>query len=161
MALELVKVILSSYFGALGFGALLHAPKRALPLGAAIGALGYLCYWLLYRAGVAEALAMFLAALVAAAAGQVAARKRKMISTIFVTVAILPLVPGLGLYRAMSALGQGDLSLGGSVAVKSMTLILAIALGVGVGSVLFGSRRTQPMRCETEEIEENAHDKRP
>lgn len=159
MAFEILKIAIASFFGSFGFGALLHAPKESLPIGSAIGALGYVGYWLLCQAGVAEALAMFLGAFVASAAGQIAARKMKRISTIFVTVAILPLVPGLGLYRAMSALGQGNLSLGGSIAVESMTLILAIALGVGVGSAFFSTRRIQPMRCDTNETEENADDK--
>ena len=49
-------------------------------------------------------------ALVAALGAQIAARRLKMIATVFVTIAILPLVPGVGLYRAMSALAMGDMA---------------------------------------------------
>ena len=65
-----------------------------------------------------------------------------MIATVFVTIAILPLVPGLGLYRAMSALATGDMSLAASMAAHTMALILMIALGIGLGSALAGAHRS-------------------
>ena len=66
--------------------------------------------------------------LIAALGGHLAARKVKMIATAFVTIAIMPLVPGLGLYRAMSAMEQGDMSLGAATGAHSMVLILMISL---------------------------------
>ena len=76
-----------------------------------------------------------------AALSQIAARKLHMISTVFVTIAILPLVPGIGLYRAMSAMGQGDLMLGATTATHAMSLIMMIVMGTGVGSALFSHRK--------------------
>ena len=137
----LVIAIVSSFVGSYGFGLLLHAPRKAVKVGAAIGALGYTLYWALPHFGAPDALAMFIGAFAAAAVGQWAARRMQMISTIFTTIAIIPLVPGLGLYRAMSAWGQGQTDLGSTVAVESMTLVLMIALGVALGSSLFGARR--------------------
>lgn len=137
----LLIALLSSFGGAYGFGWVLHAPKRALPVGAAFGALGYGIYWLLPRWGAPDALSMFVGTFAAAAAGQLAARKMHMISTVFITIAILPLVPGMGLYRAMSAWGQGMADAGAAIAVESMAQILMIALGVAMGSALFGVRR--------------------
>lgn len=140
MLRELLLAALSSFGGAFGFGWLLHAPPKALPVGAAFGTLGYIVYWLLPRLGAPNALAMFVGAFLAAAAGQLAARRMHMISTVFITIAILPLVPGMGLYRAMSAWGQGMAEAGASIAVDSMAQILMIVLGVAVGSALFGTR---------------------
>ena len=65
-----------------------------------------------------------------------------MISTVFITIAILPLVPGIGLYRAMSAMGQGDMMTGAITAVHAMSLILMIVMGTGIGSALFSQRKT-------------------
>ena len=59
-----------------------------------------------------------------------------MIATIFVTIAILPLVPGLGLYRAMSTVAQGQTGAGLAIAASTMASILMIALGIGCGSQL-------------------------
>ena len=141
MLRELLLAALSSFGGAYGFGWLLHAPRKALPIGAAFGALGYTVYWLLGRLNVPDALAMFLGAFLAAAAGQLAARQMRMISTVFITIAILPLVPGMGLYRAMDAWGRGLADMGTDFAVNSMAQIVMIALGVAVGSALFGTHR--------------------
>lgn len=84
---------------------------------------------------------MFAGALVAALGAQIAARRLKMIATVFVTIAILPLVPGVGLYRAMSALAMGDMAAGASVAAHTMALIVMIALGIGLGTALVGADR--------------------
>jgi len=137
----LLRAIVSGYLGAAGFGALLNAPKKGILWGAAIGSLGYTAYWLIFQLTGAELPAMFVAALLAATLGQVAARKLHMISTVFVTIAILPLVPGIGLYRAMSAMGQGDMTLGAKTAVQAMSLILMIVMGTGIGSALFSMRK--------------------
>ena len=88
-----------------------------------------------------EPAAMFIGALVAALGAQIAARRLKMIATVFVTIAILPLVPGVGLYRAMSALATGDMMAGASIAAHTMALILMIALGIGLGTALVGADR--------------------
>ena len=134
---------LSSFGAGAGFGALLFSPKKAITLGAFIGAAGYLAYWLLMQMAVGETAAMFVGALLAAILTQAAARRQKMITTIYITIAILPMVPGLGLYRAMSALAQGDLSLGGGIAMHTMALIVMIALGIGLGAMLAGLRRRE------------------
>ena len=64
-----------------------------------------------------------------------------MIATVFVTIAILPLVPGVGLYRAMSALATGEMTAGASIAAHTMALIVMIALGIGLGTALVGADR--------------------
>ena len=109
--------------------------------GGLLGSAGYLCYWAAMECGAAETAAMFIGALVAALGAQIAARRLKMIATVFVTIAILPLVPGVGLYRAMSALATGDMMAGASIAAHTMALILMIALGIGLGTALVGADR--------------------
>ena len=64
-----------------------------------------------------------------------------MIATLFITIAILPLVPGLGLYRAMSVVAQGQTGAGLAIAASTMASILMIALGIGCGSQLMGLPR--------------------
>ena len=122
-------------------GVLLYAPRKAIIWGGLLGSAGYLCYWAAMECGAAETAAMFIGALVAALGAQIAARRLKMIATVFVTIAILPLVPGVGLYRAMSALATGDMMAGASIAVHTMALILMIALGIGLGTALVGADR--------------------
>lgn len=131
----------SSFISGAGFGLLLSAPRKAVVWGGLLGAVGYIVYWMCMQGGMGETAAMFLGALAAAIGTQLAARRFKMIATVFVTIAILPMVPGLGLYRAMSALAQGQLASGGAIAAHTMALILMIALGIALGSALAGVRR--------------------
>lgn len=131
----------SSYLAGVGFGLLLSAPRKATIWGGFLGAVGYTAYWICMQLGMAETAAMFLGALAAAIGTQIAAKRFKMIATVFVTIAILPMVPGLGLYRAMSALAQGQLASGGAIAAHTMALILMIALGIALGSTLAGIPR--------------------
>ena len=145
----LLRAIISGYLGAAGFGALLHAPKKGILWGAAIGSAGYTVYWLIFLLTGSELPAMFVGALLAATLGQIAARRLHMISTVFVTIAILPLVPGIGLYRAMSAMGQGDMLTGAKTAVHAMSLILMIVMGTGIGSALFTLRKVPAQKEET------------
>lgn len=137
----LLRAIVSGFLGSAGFGALLHAPKKGILWGSLIGSLGYTSYWLIFHLTGSELPAMFVGALLAAALGQIAARRLHMISTVFVTIAILPLVPGIGLYRAMSAMGQGDMMTGAKTAVHAMSLIMMIVMGTGLGSALFSTRK--------------------
>ncbi|MEG0270608.1 MAG: threonine/serine exporter family protein, partial [Clostridia bacterium] len=132
-------IAVSSFVAGIGLGALFYAPRKAMLWGAALGAAGYLCYWLALEWGASEAVAMFMSAFLAAMGAQCAAKRLHMIATIFVTIAILPLVPGLGLYRAMSAIAMGQTGAGLATAAQTMALILMIALGVGLGSALLGA----------------------
>ena len=136
--LQALLAALSSFVAGVGFGALLSAPRKAILWSGILGAVGYMTYWLGMQIGMAETAAMFLGALFAAVGTQIAARRFKMIATIFVTIAILPMVPGLGLYRAMSALAQGALASGGAIAAHTMALIVMLALGITLGSALAG-----------------------
>ena len=146
----LLRAIVSGFLGAAGFGALLHAPRKGILWGAVIGSVGYTAYWLIFQLTGSEVPAMFVGALLAAVLGQIAARKLPMISTVFVTIAILPLVPGIGLYRAMSAMGQGDMMTGAKTAVHAMSLILMIVMGTGIGSALFSLRK--PVDAKEEKL---------
>lgn len=134
MLAGLLTAVLSSFFGTLFFGVLLKAPRRALVAASAIGAAGYGLYWLCMYYGSSEYLAMFVGSLISSVLAQLAARKLKMIVTVFITLAIIPLVPGIGLYRCMSYLAQGQSALGGQTGIHAMMNILMIALGVGLGS---------------------------
>jgi len=144
--LQALILLAASFLAGAGFGMLQSAPQKAVLWGGVLGMMGYMAYWALMQLGVSEAPAMFLGMLLAAIGAQVFARKLKMISTVFVTISMMPMVPGLGLYRAMSALAQGDLMQGGSVGAHTMLLILMIAMGIGLASSAAGMRNARTSR---------------
>ena len=130
---DVLRCLLGSFFGTIGFAWLTRVPKRAwLPSGI-IAAVVYMIYWLLPQAGVSESMAVFLGSLFGSLAGHVCARRIHMINTVFLMSAIVPVVPGLGLYRMMAYLGQGQTALGADQGVRAMIIIAMTALGLVMG----------------------------
>jgi len=137
VVVESLWIFITSFVGTLGFAALVHAPGRAWAPAGAIGGASYTLYWLLMHLGVSEGAAIFAGALAGSLLAQWCARRMRMIATIFIMLSIVSLVPGLGLYRFMELLGQGQNAQGLRVGVNAMIDIVMIALGIGVGSFLF------------------------
>ena len=125
--------LISSAVGTLGFAIFMHAPKRAwLPAGVA-----YLLYWALMQLGLNDPTAIFIGALLGSVLGQYCARRMRMIASIFVLLSMIPLVPGLGLYRCMHYLAQEMYGAGADAGVRAMVDVVMIALGLAVGSYIF------------------------
>jgi len=144
MILELIRTYASSFLGTLGFALLLHAPKKAWLPASIIGGVSYTLYIALLELGSPPAAAMFAGALAGSLLAQFCARQMRMIATIFITLSIVSLVPGLGLYRCMEHLGAGRNALGLQAGVTAMIDIMMIALGIGVGSLVFRTVVTRP-----------------
>ena len=137
MIAGMFRPLVGGFFGTIGFALLLHAPKKAWLPASAIGGVSFALYWFLLRIGWGEAAAIFTAALGGSLWAQWCARRMRMIATIFITLSIVSLVPGLGLYHCMEYLGAGRSAAGLQAGVNAMIDVLMIALGVGVGSSLF------------------------
>ena len=112
MIAGLIRSLVGGFFGTIGFALLLHAPKKAWLPASAIGGVSFALYWFLLRIGWGEAAAIFTAALGGSLWAQWCARRMRMIATIFITLSIVSLVPGLGLYRCMELIGQEQNALG-------------------------------------------------
>ena len=137
MLWDLTRIFLASAAGTWGFGLLLHAPRRSRLVAAALGGVGYALYYLLIQLGVSEPASIFAAACLASFLAHTFARRMRMIATIFVTLSIVALVPGLGLYRCMALIGEGRNALGLQTGAAAMISFIMIALGLAVGSFLF------------------------
>lgn len=132
-----IIIFLSSSLGTYGFAIFMHAPKRAWIPASLIGGVSYTLYWALLQLSVYEPLAIFLGALLGSLLGQYCARRMRMIASIFILLAMIPLVPGLGLYRCMSYLAQEMYGAGVDAGVRAMLDIVMIAFGLGIGSYTF------------------------
>lgn len=130
-------MFLSSALGTLGFAVLIQAPRKAWIPAGLIGGASYALYTVLFELGANEPAAIFTAALMGSLLAQFCARRMRMIATIFISLSIVSLVPGLGLYRCMSLLAQGQNSAGLQTGVAAMMSFLMITLGLAVGSFLF------------------------
>ena len=149
IVLESLIKLVSSFVGTLGFAIFMHAPKRAWLPASTIGGVAYLLYWALLQLNLYEPAAIFLGALLGSVLGQYCARRMRMIASIFVLLAMIPLVPGLGLYRCMHFLAQEMYSAGVDAGVRAMVDVVMIALGLAVGSFMFRMAvRAKPVKEE-------------
>jgi uncharacterized membrane protein YjjB (DUF3815 family) len=99
--------------------------------------------WAVYLAVEAWTDITFLAYLTAAAFGvlyaELLARRLKTPATLFVIPAIVPLVPGVGLYNTMRYVVDGEYNQAVSTGVFTLLAICGIALAVTITSVLFSA----------------------
>ena len=137
LILDVLLKLISSFVGTLGFAIFMHAPKRAWLPASGIGGIAYALYWLLMQCGVYAPMSIFIGALLGSMLGQYCARRMRMIASIFVLLSMIPLVPGLGLYRCMHYLAQEMYGAGADAGVRAMVDIVMIALGLAVGSYIF------------------------
>ena len=137
MILDGFITLASSFVGTLGFAIFMHAPRKAWLPASAIGGGAYLLYWVLLQFGLYEPIAIFVGAFLGSILGQYCARRMQMIASIFVLLSMIPLVPGLGLYRCMRFLAQEMYSAGADAGVRAMVDIVMIALGLAMGSFIF------------------------
>ena len=131
---QILRAAAGSFFGTVGFAMLVHVPKRAWFPSGVIAVLSYLVYWSLERLGVPDPMAIFCGSLFGSLAGLLCARRMKIIGTVFLMSAIIPVVPGLGLCRMMEAVGQRQFAAGAETGVSAMITIVMIALGLGAGA---------------------------
>ena len=101
--LDLVYCLVASLF----FALIMKIPKRALISTSISASLGYFIY--VSCSAISITLGFFAGTVFVAVMGEILARKLKMPATIFIFPAVIPIVPGLGLYQTMLALVQNDI----------------------------------------------------
>lgn len=119
------------------FGVLLRQPRATLPYTALIGLNGYLIFLLLEQ----SALAYFLASLAVGLLCELTARIKERAVTLFLVSAIIPLVPGLGLYRTMMFLASQDYAMALTTGMDTLVGFGAIALSLTIATTIFSSIR--------------------
>lgn len=138
---EAVVMAVAAGIAGAAFGALLYAPLRSLGWGTLLAGLVYLLYWCLDKAGLSSVVSMFFAGMATGIGALFLARHTRIISTVYVMIASLPLLPGLGLYRAMEHVAQGQYAEGMGQAVAAMGIILMIAMGAAIGPAMIHKKK--------------------
>ena len=136
---ELIRAAVSSLFGAMGFGILVHAPVKSWIPGSLTAMAAFLVYWAALQLGMPDPAAIFCGSMFGALAALYCSKRLKMIGTTFLMMSIVSFVPGLGLYRCMEYLGAGQTRLGAEQGVAAMITIAMIVLGQSTGSFLYRS----------------------
>ena len=124
---------LCAFAGCIGFTLVfnIHGPGKLIAgFGGALG-------WLVYLLGGKTILAGFFAAVIISLFSEVMARIRRCPVTGYQLVALLPLVPGGGVYYAMSYCLEGDTGRFLSTLLDTLGMAVALAVGVILASSLF------------------------
>jgi len=123
-----------------------YAPLRSLAPIALVAATGEVTYFLVFDRGLGVAWASATAAVLIGAVSYSAAGRVRVPPLVVVVPAIVPLLPGLSIYRGLSLLAGGE---DGIVPIINAAAI-AIALASGV---IFGEYLAQPLKREARRLE--------
>lgn len=144
---------ISAGIASLGFGIIFNVPRNKL-LGAGFcGGVGGLCYDLGIWCNFSQAFSLFIASVALALTAEILARTQKCPSTIFSICALIPLVPGGGMYYTMLAIINNDIN--GAILTGINTIVQACAIVIGViliSSIFHSSKKIH-------EIRRNHHEK--
>lgn len=124
------------------FALLFRTPARLIVPASLSAAAGYaLSLWAGAKIG-AEWAGIFLGSLLAALIGEWMARRLRAPATIFLTVSVIPMVPGAGLYNTMLALVQNRYDDAAAAGSNTMLSAGAIALAISIAaSTAYALRR--------------------
>ncbi len=132
----LIQVI-GTFAAVISMAITIGVPKKFLGYAGLVGAVGWLVYLLLGAAGSSTVASMFMAALVVAMISHSFARLMKTPVTLFLIAGILPLVPGVGMYRIVYNLITNNNSLAGYYFSETMQIAGMIALAIFIMDTIF------------------------
>lgn len=96
--------LFSAFIATIGFSILFNVQRKHILICGLVGAIGWIIYVLGVRMSYSDVLSTFVAALVVAQSSYFLAKQRQAPVTVFLIAGIIPLVPGVGLYRTMYSL---------------------------------------------------------
>ena len=133
-------------FGTVAFGKIFNCPKHCLYKAGFVGAVGFGVYIILLSGfGVSSMLSNFAGTVALSICSELFARWYKEPVPVFSIPGVIPLVPGLPLYRAMNYTMQNGYSMGMHTFVSAALDATAIAMGIllisGLAKVYKTSKR--------------------
>ena len=129
---ETILQLSAAFFGSLGFSLLFGLPRRYLIRAALGGLMSWAIYFMSMRVIENIFLANFLAAGCSVIYAELLARRLKCPATLFLTPAIIPLVPGGSLYETMSYAVRRETERAHRTGAVTLEAALAIAAGISI-----------------------------
>lgn len=125
-----------SLIAALSFGVIFNIRGRNLLFAGIGGGIGWFAYELCLFGGSSDVIALFAGSVALSIYGEVAARVLKSPVTIFVICALIPLVPGKGMYNTLLASLHGDIYLSLEIGLNTLLSAGSIAIGIMLVSTI-------------------------
>lgn len=139
----------ASYVATLCFAVIFNIRGNSRYWAAAGGMLGWVTYRIALDAGMSQVYSLLPASILFSAYSEIAARKLQTPVTTLIICALIPLVPGGGMYNTMLAVVQGDTSDAIELAVRTLgqagTLAAGVALVSTVTNLVVKARRRLPL----------------
>lgn len=119
-----------SFIASLGFGIIFNIKGKNLIFAALGGGLSWFCYLSFSRLNISDVLSFFLSSVIFSIYSEICARVLKTPVTTIVICALIPLVPGAGMYYTMYETITGNVS--GAIELGLTTIANAGSLALGV-----------------------------
>jgi uncharacterized membrane protein YjjB (DUF3815 family) len=132
MILEVMAAFISTF----AFGIVFNIKGKNLIFAALCGALGWFVYKFSLMIRVSDTTSLFLASLALSIYSEIFARVLKTPVTTFIIAALIPLVPGGGMYYTMVEAITGDIMKSLEIGINTMASAGTLALGVVLVSTI-------------------------
>lgn len=155
MIVVILKAGISAFLASIGFGFLFNIKGKKLLLAGLTGAVGGILYKYSLYLGIGELLANFLGGLGLAICGEILARMCKSPVTTFIVCALIPLVPGGGMYYTMLETINGNVEAALSTGLETLSIAGVLALGILVVSTCTQFYLRTKKAMETYRVDDN------
>ncbi len=132
----MAQSVLYAFMAVLFFSFLFNVPKRSVLVTATIAGIGYMFFSISQGLAGADFTGYFVGTFVMAVLSEVAARIMKMATTTFITIAVIPLVPGLGLFETMQFVVQNEYTAAVQTGTHAMLAAGTIAMAIAVNTLI-------------------------
>jgi uncharacterized membrane protein YjjB (DUF3815 family) len=141
-------MVFGAGLSAAAFAFACYAPFRSLLPIAAIAAAGEVVWFVLYEQGSGPAWSAATAAILIGVVSYSVAGRVRVPPLVVVVPAIVPLLPGLSIYRGLAYMSEGD-----SSGIFNLATAAAIAISIASG-VILGEYIAQPLKREVRRLED-------
>ena len=129
--------VFGAFFAVMSLSVMFNVPKRYVLYDGIAAAVGWFIYLVVMQEGMSEMIAMFFSSMAIALTSHIFARIFKAPVTTFLIPGMLPLVPGVGMYRIVYYLVIGNNKMSSHYLIQTLLLAGVLALGVFVIDSLF------------------------
>lgn len=129
---------LAAFVASLGFGVIFNVRGKKLLVAALCGAIGGFAYECALYYHCSEVIALLLGAMALSIFSEIASRKLKSPVTTFIVCALIPLVPGGGMYDTMIEMVKGDVM--NALIVGTHAIVCAGSIAIGCTLVSSSTR---------------------
>lgn len=146
----IIFVTFVSFFATFGFCIAFNIRGKKLIFAALGGAISWFFYSLPMQMGLSEISSLFLSSVIFSTYSEILARIFKTPVTTFVVCALIPLVPGSGMYYTMREAISGNISKSLELGLTTMASAGTLALGVlfvsTITRLIFSAKRKKELK---------------